>query len=98
MMQTLPSDSVVLNALTLEKEIFWTEHSYLLPEQIQLQWANKNAKLTSLLGPAAPTERFDLTSEPRQIPQLTQPMIRAQSVRRSNLFSAPPQRTDFGIE
>lgn len=89
MMQTLTSDSVVLNALRLEKEIFWTEHNCLPHEQIQHLWATKNAKLTSLLGPTAPTERFDLTPEPRHIPPLTQAMARAQSVWRSTLFSGP---------
>ena len=82
---------MVLNALLLEKEIFWIEHKYLPNEQIQQLWAAKNAKLTSVLGPAAPMDRFDLTSEPRQIPQVTHTTTRAQSVWLSTLFSVPPQ-------
>lgn len=93
MMQNLASDSIVLKTLRLEKEIFWTEHNLLPPDHIQHLWAAKNASLTSglssVLGPAAPTERFDLTSEPRHIPQLTPNMTRAQSVWLSALFSGP---------
>ncbi|MCJ1430486.1 hypothetical protein MMC29_008404 [Sticta canariensis] len=78
-MQNLATDSMVLNALRLEKEIFWMEHKYFPEEKIQHLWATKNAKLTSLLGPAAPTETFDLSGESHQMPPSTQSMTRAQS-------------------
>ncbi|MCJ1466092.1 hypothetical protein MMC07_004711 [Pseudocyphellaria aurata] len=73
------SDSLVLNTVRLEKDLFWMDHSYLTHEQIQTLWAAKNAKLTSLLGLSAPSDNYDLTSEPRQVPPLTQTMMRDQS-------------------
>lgn len=94
MMHSVESDSMVLNALRLEKQIFWMEHNKYLPEEkIRHLWATKNAKLTSLLGPAAPTETFDLSMDPHQMPQSTQSMTRAQSVWLSTLFSGPPGLT-----
>lgn len=93
MMQNLASDSMVLNALRLEKEIFWMDCQHLPEEKIQHLWATKNAKLTSLLGPAPPTETFDLSVEQHQTPQSTQSMTRAQSVWLSTLFSGPPGLT-----
>lgn len=69
------------------------EHKHQPKEEIQHLWATKNAKLTSLLGPAAPTDTFDLSVEPRQMPQSTQSMTRAQSVWLATLFSGPPGLT-----
>lgn len=62
-----PSDSVILRVLKLEKEIFWAENSHLSADQIQDEWAIRNAKLekglNSVLGPAAPIKGHHLVFE-----------------------------------
>ncbi len=46
--------------MQMEKEIFWLKNKHLSPNELQRQWADKTAELTSVLGPAAPTQRLDL--------------------------------------
>lgn len=59
--------TTVLNALKCEKETFWIEHQHLLPDQIENLWVSRTTslgyELSSLLGPAAPTQQLDLTLE-----------------------------------
>lgn len=100
-----PSNSIILSTLKLDKEFFWKENTHLPPDQVQQQWAIRNAQLeqelSSVLGPTAPIQGHNLAPETvpspglQQVPLLPPALVAIKgvnSVWRSTQAENGPQR------